>query len=269
MIFDIIIIGAGPAGITTAIYAKNAGFKTLIVEVNTIGGKLNSINEIVNYPGYTKITGEQLAENMAKQIESITIVYDKILNITKTNDGTKIAIGAAAQYQGKTIVIATGTKPKVLDLPIPRENISTCELCDGILCTNQNVAVVGGGNSAFTCALYLEKIAKLVTMIIRGSEPKAFMSLVEKAEQSKKINILYNTYISKVSKSRIYLNNGIVCEPFKIFLKIGEIPNTIKTSLSEQDGVYIVGACSGLIPNQIVTAEGDAIKKFVELAKLI
>lgn len=264
MIYDIIIIGAGPSGITTAIYAKNARMNVLIVELSSIGGKLNEIAEITNYPGYKKITGEELAKKMSEQLEDVDIVYDKIVNIIKGVDGTKIAVGTLAQYSAKNIVIATGTTPKKLDVNIDEKYLSTCELCDGSLCLNQHVVVVGGGNSAFACALYLEKIAKRVTVVIRSNKARAFEYLILKAEQSNKIKLLYNSRITRVAGSRIYLNNGIFCEPFKIFIKIGEIPVEINTQLNEKDGVFKVGSCSCLVPNQIITAESDAVSKFVK-----
>lgn len=264
MEYDIIIIGAGPAGITSAIYAKNAGLKTLIVEKSEIGGKLNEIEEITNYPGFKKISGEELAKKMSEQLENVDIVYDKIINIIKSSNDKKIAVGTLANYTGKNIIIASGTTPKKLDVDIDAKYLSTCELCDGSLCLNQHVVVVGGGNSALACAIYLEKIAKRVTVLIRSNKARAFESLILKAEQSNKIKLLYNSQIERVSGSRIYLNNGIFFEPFKIFIKIGEIPADINTQLSEKDGVFKVGACSGLVPNQIITASSNAVSKFAK-----
>lgn len=264
MIYDVIIIGAGPAGISAAIYAKNAGLNTLIIEQNIIGGKLNEIDGIYNYPGFNFIKGNDLANKMADQIRDIEIVYDKAIKIVKASDDTKLITGTFSEYMGKNVLVAIGTKPKELKIPIDNDRLSYCELCEGFLCSNQNVVIIGGGNSAFSCALYLSKIAKHIHMAIRKDKPKAEKALVNLVESNRKIEIMYNTEIERSSGKRIFFTNGVSILPFKIFVKIGEEANKIETTLGENDGVYNVGSCSGLTPNQIITAESDAATTLIK-----
>lgn len=264
MIYDVIIIGAGPAGMAAALYAKSAGLSTLIIEQWLTGGRLNEIDKIYNYPGFESISGSELAEKMAKQIEGIKIVYDKALKIVKGSDGSKTIICLSSQQSAKNVIVAIGTKPKKIDIHIDEKYLSYCEICDGSLCLRQNLVVIGGGNSAFTCALYLSRVAKNIHLLIRKDKPRADKSIVELVENCRNIKIMYNTELDHVSGNRAYLNNGITIKVFKIFVKIGEDINKIDTDLTEKDGVFLAGSCSGLYPNQIITAESDAVSKFIK-----
>lgn len=263
MLFDLIIVGAGPAGVTASIYAKNAGLNFLLIESELIGGKLNEIDEICNYTGFDRVKGSELANKLTQHINGVNLIFDKIIKISRDNNGNKIAIGALSQYMAKNVLIAIGTRPKELGLHIDKKYLSYCELCDGALCVYQNVVVVGGGNSAFSCALYLSNICKHIHIAVRKERPIADFYLVNKVSKKHNVKIMYNTEIERVSGERVYFTNGVIVSAFKIFVKIGEQPNKIETNLGEQDGVFTTGSCSGIYPNQIITAESDAITTFV------
>ena len=164
--YDVVIIGAGPAGMTAAIYLKRAGINPLILEKDAPGGTLNKTHKIENYPGYVDKDGTTLAFRMYSQIEElgIDLKVEAVKNIEKENDTYKI-ITDNNEYQTKYVLIATGKIPRKLDAKDAEKfvgkGISYCATCDGALYKNKAVAVIGGGNSAMEAASYMGNIAKI------------------------------------------------------------------------------------------------------------
>lgn len=182
--YDVVIIGGGPAGLTAAIYAGRKGLKTLLLEGELLGGNMNFAHVIENYPGFESISGMELAEHMVKQAEKYAeIKLEKVTELgeryVKTEFGT---------YETKVIIIATGTVHRKLNIPGEEKflgkGVSYCATCDAPLFQGKRVAVIGGGNSALSAALYLSELAEKVYLIHRRDEYRADRVLVERIKSS-------------------------------------------------------------------------------------
>ncbi|MBQ1533517.1 MAG: thioredoxin-disulfide reductase [Erysipelotrichaceae bacterium] len=195
-LYDVIIIGAGPAGLTAAIYASRANLKTLIFEAEVNGGKLSKTHEIENYPGIASISGLELAMQLSEHGQKfgaklMSGTVDKIVE----KDGYKtVVLTDGQEYRAKAIIVATGTRERMLDLPNAKEytgrGISYCAVCDGFFYRNKKVAVIGGGNSALEESLYLASLASEVTIIIRRDVFRAEASVIDKVRANDKIRIV-------------------------------------------------------------------------------
>ena len=195
---DLIIIGAGPAGLTAAIYAARAGLETLVLEKDVIGGQVRLSYTIENYPGFNSIKGNELADKVEEQaIETGAIIdeFDAIEQVSLNDEGKVVETGDYI-YRPKAVIIATGAKPK--SLPIPSEQkylgkgIHYCAVCDGASYKDEEIAVVGGGNAALEEALFLAKLAKKVIIIRRYDYFKAEAKTLEEVEHTPNIEIMYN-----------------------------------------------------------------------------
>jgi Thioredoxin reductase len=180
MIYDVIIIGGGVSGTTAALYLKMYGLDTAIIEKELIGGKLNYISEINNVPGVLPIEGEKLAKNMLKQLENIhtEIIYEEVTSVEYTNNLYQIYTTGKV-YISRYLIIAVGSTPKKIE----GLKASYCEICEGHLYKGKNVAVIGGGDSSFSCAMYLSKICKSVTILIRKDKARASSYLIDKVKR--------------------------------------------------------------------------------------
>lgn len=195
---DLIIIGAGPAGLTSAIYASRAKLDTLVLEDNIIGGQVRSTYTVENYPGFIEITGNELADRIQAQAEACGAIIDEFdfIENVSLKDDEKIVETGDYIYKPKAVIIATGATPK--RLPIPSENkylgkgIHYCAVCDGAVYKDEVVAVVGGGNAALEEALYLSNIAKKVIVIRRYDYFRAEAKTLEAASRKENIEIMYN-----------------------------------------------------------------------------
>ena len=191
-IYDVIIVGAGPAGLTAAIYASRANLSVLIIEGGVNGGKLSKTYEIENYPGIEKISGIELADQLTRHGQKFGA---KLIagNVEKIEDKTVI-LANGDKYEGKTIIVATGTKERTLDLPeadrFTGRGISYCAVCDGFFYRKKNVVVIGGGNSALEESLYLASLANKVTIILRRDVFRADASVVDKVKETENIEII-------------------------------------------------------------------------------
>ena len=195
---DLIIIGAGPAGLTAAIYAARAGLETLVLEKDVIGGQVRLSYTIENYPGFNCIKGNELADKIEQQaIEAGAIIdeFDAIEHVSLSDDEKVVETGDYI-YKPKAVIIATGANPK--SLPIPNEQkylgkgIHYCAVCDGASYKDEEIAIVGGGNAALEEALYLTKLAKKVIIIRRYNYFKAEAKTLEEVERTPNIEIMYN-----------------------------------------------------------------------------
>lgn len=199
--FDLVIIGAGPAGIAAAIYATRGNLKCAIVEKEMPGGQVNKTSVVENYPGYAKITGPELVEKFYDQLNSLDIkqIFSEVTDI-KTNKNDKIImLKNGNTLKTKAVILALGRKPKKLTSEhydrLEGKGISYCSLCDGNLYKNQDVSIVGSGNSALEESLYLSKICKSVTIICRSEKLKGDPILLERIEQTNNIKTIYNATI--------------------------------------------------------------------------
>ena len=201
--YDVIIVGAGPAGLTAAIYACRANLKVLVLEAMTYGGQIINTPSIENYPALFKVSGFDFATNLYNQAKELgsEIKFEKVIKIIPGKE--KKVITFTNSYKAKAIIIATGAVSRKLNLPNEDEfvgkGISYCATCDGNFYKGQVVAVNGGGNTAFEDAIYLADIAKKVYLIHRRNEFRADASLVEQAKKKKNIEFILNSKIIKLN----------------------------------------------------------------------
>ena len=265
--YDLIIIGMGISGISAAIYAKRSNLNVLIIEGDTPGGTLNKIPNITNYPGFSKISGPDLAMNLFNTINELEIPYtfetvNNIINNVKTKDNI---------YHSKYLLIASGRKPNLLGLEHEEEflgkGISTCALCDGALYKNKEVAIVGGGESALSEALYLAKICKKVYLIHRREEFRAKELTIKNVKEEPNIELILNNEIKKlIIKDNTF--KGIELKNKKLnisclFIYIGSTPNTefLKQTDIKLDNNSIIVNEKNETNIKDVYASGDVIKK--------
>ena len=266
--FDCIIIGAGIAGLTAAIYLKRAGKNIIIIEKSMPGGQILKTSSIKNYPGFLEIDGFGLIRKVLDQTDNlnIEIIKEEALEINnlevKTNKNT---------YNTKNIILATGRKPRILGLENEEEligkGISFCASCDGNLYKNENVAVVGGGNTAFEDAIYLSNICKTVTLIHRNENYRAEEYLIDELKQKTNVKFAPNEKIEKINTKEGFLEsietNNNTYKIKGLFVAIGQVPSIIKIdSLKQENGYIIVNEKMQTNINGIYAC-GDCIKKDV------
>lgn len=286
-IYDVIIIGSGPAGMTAAIYARRFNLSVLVLEYNAPGGAMVNTDEISNYPGFNTINGVDLSMNMYTQMMNLNVDYQgvKVDKVNKINDKNFIVSGGNKDFYGKSIIIATGTRNRVLGLESEKRffyrGISWCAICDGPLYKEKDVAVIGGGNSALSAALTLSKFVNKVYLVHRREEFRSEKITTDKVLNNQKIELVLNsnvndfygndklegiTVIDKQGNERKLNISGC-------FEEIGRIPNTefldivAKTSegyiivdedcKTNVDGIYACGDVVNKKIRQIATAVND------------
>lgn len=285
--YDVIVVGSGPAGITSAIYLKRANINVCIMEKSAPGGQLNKSSTIENYPGFEKITGPELAYNFYEQILKLDIPFINE-EVIKIEDKTsyKIVETNKKTYTCKGIILALGRKPRSFDNKnvslLEGKGVSYCSLCDGPLFKNQDVSIIGGGNSALEESLYLADICKSVTIINRRDVLRGDKILVNKILNKKNINILYNSEVVEFNKKDDFLESLTINTNGKLnkldvkacFIFIGYVPATdflsnldildekgyIKTDKNLKTDIPFIYACGDTINKQvyqIVTATGE------------
>ena len=201
--YDLIIVGAGPAGLTAAVYASRAGLKTLILEKGAPGGKVFVTHLVENYPGFESISGRELAGNMHKHALKFgaEYVYGDVLKIEDLGE-TKEVTTNMGKYTSKTVIIATGTENRKLGIKGEDEftgrGVSYCAICDGNFFKGKDVVCVGGGNSALEEALYLADVCKSVTIIHRRDEFRAENYIVENVKKHPNIKLALDSVVEEI-----------------------------------------------------------------------
>ena len=234
--YDVIIIGAGPAGISASIYLKRANVNCLLLESEAPGGLLNKIHKIENYPGFTDDTGSILAFRMYSQVESlgIDLKIEKVINIKSTN-GSYEVFTKNNTFISKYIIIATGKTPKKLEIKNSEKyegkGISYCAVCDGALYRNKDIAIVGGGNTAIDTANYMSNIANKIYIINRSSNLRADQKGQEEIKKLENVNVLYNTKLKDIigddtGVQGVVLEDGTEINLSGIFVCIGQTNNS-------------------------------------------
>lgn len=271
--FDIIIIGAGPTGMTAAMYASRRTMKTLVISKN-IGGQVILASDIKNYPGIEFIRGVDLINKMSQQAKNlgVDIVIDQVKKISKKDNNSFLVETNKNSYLTKTIIIAMGLEPKQLNLnkedELTGKGISYCANCDGPLFKGKSVAVVGGGNSALDAAELISKIAAKVYLIYRKSQLKAFESLILSVKNKNNVEIILNSEIceiiggSKLEKLKIIDNISQTIRELEVnglFVEIGHKPRTeVVADLVEIDSLgQVVVDLSGKTSCDGIFAAGD------------
>ena len=288
-ILDLIIVGAGPAGVTAAIYAKRSNINFKIFEKEMVGGNVVNAFEIENYPGVGKLMGSDLAIKFIGDLDAlgIDVNYEAITKIEKNDDIFKVITSENEIYYAKKVLLALGTKARKLGVSnedqLLGRGISYCATCDGSFYKGKEVLVVGGGNSALTEALYLSKIVNKIYLITRH-ELKGDKKEIQKIKETPNIKVIEfktvkevegNNFVTGVKIIDTNTNEESSLKVDGIFVYIGQLPPTNivsdfdvlnKNGFIEVDehyetkikGLFAVGDCINKVVRQIVTATGDA-----------
>ena len=289
--YDLIIIGGGPAGLTAAVYAARKKMNTLLL-TKEFGGQLMWTKEIENYMGYQFISGPELMGKFEEQVKrfAVAIQYEEVNGLIVNQDGTFLVKTEEKEYQSKTVILATGKRPRGLDIPGEKEftgrGVSYCATCDGPFFDNKAVAVIGGGNSAVQAALELSKIAHTVYLVVRNDHYIADPIILEKMKVATNIiekigyeseGIYGNEVVEKITIREITTGKLQDLAIDGVFVEIGLEPNSEYVedivrmnkrkelmvdcrSRTNIPGVYAAGDITDGPDKQIVIAAGDGAK---------
>jgi thioredoxin reductase (NADPH) len=301
MVYDVIVLGSGPAGLTASIYTSRAGLKTLVVAGTTWGGQLMLTREVENFPGFENgILGPKLMEDMRKQAErcGAELLFEHATAADFKSEPFKVTAGSKV-YEAKTVIIATGASAKWLGLEsetrLRGRGVSVCATCDAPFFRNMKVVVMGGGDTAMEEALFLSKVVSEVKVIHRRDKLRACKWLQEKAFANPKIGFVWNSTVTEVlGKDRVEgvkLRNVVSGEESvlacdAVFLAIGYTPNTgifrDQIELDETgyivvrdgtrtniEGVFVAGDVADYRYRQAIAAAGSGCKAALEAEKYL
>jgi len=299
--YDVVIIGSGPAGLTAAIYTSRAGLKTLVIAGTTWGGQLMLTREVENFPGFENgILGPTLMEDMRKQAErcGAELIFEHATSADFKSDPFTVNVGSKV-YQAKTIIIATGASAKWLGLEsetrLRGRGVSVCATCDAPFFRNKKVVVVGGGDTAMEEALFLSNVVSEVKVIHRRDKLRASKVLQEKAFSNPKISFVWNSTVAAIlGKDRVEgvkLRNVVSGEESDlscdaVFLAIGYTPNTSifkdqiklektgyiavkKETQTNIQGVFVAGDAADYRYRQAIAAAGSGCKAALDAEKYL
>lgn len=274
--FDVVIIGAGVAGMTAAIYLKRSGINCCLLEREIPGGQINKSSSVKNYPGFIDISGPDLSNNIFKQVTELGVTY-KYGNVLKieVEEHRKIVKTDMEEITTKNIIIATGRKSRKLDIPGEAElvgkGVSYCSLCDANFFKNEEVAVIGGANSALEEAIYLSNICKKVTIIYRKNKLTADEIFVNRIKKLNNVEVKYNSVVKSLNEldgrlKDITIETNLKEEVLPVkgcFIYIGQVPanEAFKDILEFDDNGYIKVDKNNETNIKGVYAAGDIIKK--------
>ncbi|GEN97550.1 thioredoxin-disulfide reductase [Streptococcus cristatus] len=301
MMYDTMIIGAGPAGMTAALYAARSNLKVALLERGIYGGQMNNTAEIENYPGYARISGPELAEKMFEPLENLGVehLFGQVEKIEDHGDYKKI-ITEDEVFETKTVVLASGANHRHLGVPGEEEynsrGVSYCAVCDGAFFRDEDLLVVGGGDSAVEEAIFLTRFAKSVTIVHRRDQLRAQQLLQERAFANEKISFIWDSVVKEI-KGDDRRVTSVVFENVKtgqssesdfggVFVYVGLDPVSdfvkdlgicdeagwivtdqhMKTAI---DGIYAIGDVRQKDLRQITTAVGDGAVAGQEVYKYI
>lgn len=297
--YDIIIVGAGPAGLTSAIYARRANKKVLVLEAKAYGGQIINTLNIENYPANNHISGFDLATNMYNQAKELgtEFVFDKVIEI-KNYSKYKEVVTNNGKYKCKALILATGSENRKLGLVNEEElvgkGVSYCATCDGAFYKDKVVAVAGGGNTALEDALYLSDIAKEVYLIHRRDTFRGEESTVNKLKGRSNVTFIYNSNVTKLNASgrleSIEItdrdNNKKDLKVDALFIAVGQVPENQNFAKiinlddkgyiiakenchTNRRGIFVAGDARTKNLRQLVTATSDGAVASTEAIKYI
>lgn len=285
--YDIIIVGAGPAGLTAAIYARRAGKSVLVLEKDTFGGQITYSPKLENYPGFEEISGNELAQRMLEQAMNLGADIDMDTVVDVIDGDIKTVVGEANQYEAKSVIIAAGARHRRLNLPKEEEfignGISFCAVCDGAFYKGQHVAVIGGGNTALQEILLLSEVCEKVTVVQNLAFLTGEQKMIQLLQAKNNIEVIYSTVVTAYegtdSLTGISLLNTETNETSSlcvdgIFLAIGTVPENDaykkvskindwgyieadEACLTGTDGIFVAGDCRTKAYRQVATAISD------------
>lgn len=301
MMYDTMIIGAGPAGMTAALYAARSNLKVALLERGIYGGQMNNTAEIENYPGYARISGPELAEKMFEPLENLGVehLFGQVEKIEDHGNYKKIITEDGA-FETKTVILASGANHRHLGVPGEEEynsrGVSYCAVCDGAFFRDEDLLVVGGGDSAVEEAIFLTRFAKSVTIVHRRDQLRAQKLLQERAFANEKISFIWDSVVKEI-KGDDRRVTSVVFENVKtgqisesdfggVFVYVGLDPVSdfvkdlgicdeagwivtdqhMKTAIA---GIYAIGDVRQKDLRQITTAVGDGAVAGQEVYKYI
>jgi len=288
MLYDILIIGGGPAGLTAATYARRAGKSVLVIEKNAFGGQITWSPRVENFPGFLSLSGTELGDKLLEQAmeQGAEAELEEVVSVSVDADGVKtVTCESGAKFQGRALVIAVGAKPRILGLPREDELIGNgvcfCAVCDGAFYAGQDVAVCGGGNAALQDALLLSEKCRSVTLIHRRDSFRGEQKLVEALQKRDNVDFVLNAavtgllgenelegiVVSRSGETRTLPVTGL-------FIAVGHQPdNGVFAGLMDLDtagyaaagedcltksaGVFVAGDCRAKGVRQLTTAAAD------------
>ena len=287
---DIIIVGGGPAGLTAAIYGLRAGKTVLVIEKNGFGGQIAYSPKVENIPGTKVISGTEFADALTDQAMALgaDVELEKVIRVEKTDSGFTVYTEEENTYEGKTVILAVGVKHRTLGLPGEEElignGISFCAVCDGAFYTGQEVAMIGGGNSALQEALLLSEVCTKVTVVQNLSGFTGEQKLADALMEKPNVTAIFNTVVSGYKTENgalcgLQLHNDATGEDSEIrvdgaFLAVGLMPendpfrehaklndwgyfDSGEDCCTDTPGIFVAGDCRSKRIRQVVTAAGD------------
>ncbi len=288
MLYDIIVVGGGPAGLTAAIYGARAGKRVLLVERESIGGQIVYSPQVENYPALPHVSGAELANKMYEQVEAlgVEIISEEATGAARQDDGTFLLTTDYGSHRGRTLILATGVQHRRLGLPGEEElvgaGVSYCAVCDGAFYKERDVAVVGGGDTALQDALFLSNTCRSVTVVVRRDRWRGEAALARQLESRHNVTVLFEHrpvgYAVEDGELR-----GLIVEGKEgrrtlsvegVFLAVGQEPcSAAFAGLAGVDGagyfpvgercrtdipgLYVAGDCRAKEVRQLTTAVGD------------
>ena len=279
--YDIIIVGAGPAGLTAGIYARRASKKVLIFEAITYGGQIINTLDIENYPANPHISGYDFATNLYNQTKELgaEIIFEKVIDI-KDNDDFKEVVTNKNTYQAKSVIIATGSENRKLGLDnedkLLGHGVSYCATCDGGFYKGKDVAIQGGGNTAIGDAIYISDIVNKVYVIHRRDEFRADQALIDELKKKNNVEFILNSTVTKLNASEklesieIKDRDGNIStiEVSAIFVAVGRVPenqNFAKIINLDNNGYVIAGEDCHTNREGIFVAGDNRVKSLRQL----
>ena len=289
-VYDILIVGAGPAGLTAAIYARRAGKSVLVLEKEVFGGQITHSPKVENYPGYLEMSGNEFAEILVEQAQDQGAEIDlaEVLDVTVDDSGIKHVMTDMGEYLSKALIIASGSRHRELGVPGEADyvgrGISYCAVCDGAFYAGKHVAVIGGGNSALQEAVMLAERCSQVTVVQNLAFLTGEEKLAEKLFSMDKVDFIYSSVVEALEGEgeleRVILHNtergeSVPLDVDGVFVAIGQIPengpfakvaklavngyfDSGENCTTMTPGVFVAGDCRQKNVRQITTATGDA-----------
>jgi thioredoxin reductase (NADPH) len=300
--FDIAVIGAGPAGLTAALYAGRSKVRAVVIESKAPGGQLLNTELIEDYPGFKSILGGDLAAIMLAQAKQFgaEMVYSPVNRIRVEDDGMKVIETDSGEYRAPAVIVTAGGNPRKLDVPgeveLGGRGVSYCAVCDGAFFEGLRLAVIGGGDAAVEEAIFLTRYAEKVTLIHRRDQFRAQPILVDEALDHPKIDIILNTIVDSIEGegkvSHLMLRDTVSDETSRldvggVFIFVGFIPNTglidahidhdvggyyltdPMTMMTNVPGIFAAGDVRSQLTRQITTAVGDATTATIAASKWV
>ena len=288
--YDIIIVGGGPAGLTAAVYARRAGKSVLVIEKNSFGGQIAFSPKVENIPGTIQISGAAFADQLVEQAMNLgaEVELEKVVKIEKTDGLFRVQTEEESTYEGRSVILALGVKHRTLGLPGENElignGISFCAVCDGAFYTGQNVAMIGGGNSALQEALLLSEVCNKVTIVQNLAFFTGEQKLADALAQKDNVNVIFSTVVagyetengtltglqlrneetgeqSRISVDGAFLAVGLQPEndDFAEFAKLNDWGyfDSGEDCCTATEGVFVAGDCRSKRIRQVVTASSD------------